>query len=132
MKYKAGYKYQLVDEVTFMLPIQSGIDLKCGSFLRIYASGKLQIKAGYAWDGCSGPTWDDDGNMKAGLVHDALYQFMRYELLPRDTWKPIADQLLYDISVESGMSRIRAWYYKLAVDKFGHDATITKRKVYKI
>lgn len=139
MKYKDGYKYQLLDKlISYKLPIQTGQELFCDDFLQITKGGVLFIKKGYAWDGCSGPTWDDKTNMRAGLIHDALYQFMRNNLLPRDTWKPIADQVLYDIMCEDAEAlgkimwiyKPRAWYYKLAVEKFGYNATTTPKKVY--
>lgn len=130
--YKDGYKYQLVKVVSYKLPIQTGFRITCGLFLEITPQGNLYIKPGYAWDGCSGPTWDDKSNMKAGLIHDAMYQFMRHGLLDEDPWKNIADQLLYDIAIENGMNSVRAWYYKKAVEMFGHNSTRKPRKVYKV
>jgi hypothetical protein len=43
---------------------------------------------------------------------------MREELLPLK-YRAYADDLLRDIMKEDGAWGIRAWYYHLAVDKFG-------------
>jgi hypothetical protein len=83
--------------------------------------GDLIINAGYSWDGCSGPTWDDKTNMRAGLVHDALYQLIREGRLAENHRK-FADEELYRICREDGMNFIRAWLYLKAVRNFGAGA----------
>ena len=63
MKYKKGYKYQLVeDEVTKTDIIGYSFDTK---FIRLTLVGVLTVKAGYAWDGASGPTIDSPSSMRA-------------------------------------------------------------------
>lgn len=140
MKWKSGYKYQLVEDVQFKIPIQPGMPIQCGPFIHLRADGLLTVKAGYAWDGCSGPTWDDATNMLAGLIHDALYQLMRNGMLPIDVFKPMADQLLYDIMVSEAerlgkvmcIYKPRAWMYKLAVEKFGGLALKNPKQVFEV
>jgi hypothetical protein len=44
----------------------------------------LTIRAGYAYDGPSGPTIDTPSAMRPALIHDALYQLMRMGLLTED------------------------------------------------
>jgi len=78
----------------------------------------LTANAYYAWDGASGPTIDSPSTMRASLVHDALYQLIRLGALPRSA-KGAADQLLHDLLIEDGMSRVRAWYWLRAVSWFG-------------
>ena len=78
----------------------------------------LTVKKSYAWDELSGPTVDSDDTKDASLVHDALYQLMRECLLPRSLRKA-ADQLLYDLLIANGVSRIRAWYMYHGVRIFG-------------
>lgn len=117
MKYKAGYKYQLaeafVTKVNIYPPQHIGLD-----FIILGIDGTLMVNKGYAWDGCSGPTWDDKTNMRAGLVHDALFQLMRNKLLDLG-WRKTADDELRRLCKEDGMSGIRAWYYWRAVRMFG-------------
>jgi len=113
IKYQAGYKYQLSETYvskTAVCPVQAVIH----DFIDLKLDGTLTIKQGYAWDGCSGPTWDDKTNMRGGLVHDALYQLMREKLID-EGWRPTADAELRRICLEDGMSRFRAWYYHLGV-----------------
>ena len=85
----------------------------------IYLSkGYLTINKYYAWDGPSGPTWDSENFMRGSLVHDALYQLMREDKIPK-TNREYCDKLLKDICLEDGMSKFRAWYVYHAVRAFG-------------
>ena len=117
MKYRKlhGYKYELIGAYTQIinaeLPPNTGNDYVC-------IGVHLYISARYAWDGASGPTFDDKTNMRASLVHDALYQLMREGLLDRKCRK-YADQLFRDICIQDGMGKFRAWYYYQAVRIFG-------------
>jgi hypothetical protein len=133
MLYTKGYKYQLKENFDITIPIQPGQGkFTSGPFLRLYPTGLLKIKAGYAWDGCSGPTYDDDTNMTAGLVHDALYQLIRNDVLPIEPFRKMADDMLKELCIKNGMSSIRAWYYHLAVRKFGGSAVEKPKEVYDV
>jgi len=80
-------------------------------YIYLTTNGVICIKAGYAWDGCSGPTIDDDTNMIAGLKHDACYQLMRDGLLPIEC-KRLADEQL-ELDIERDSKRVkRPWYSK--------------------
>jgi hypothetical protein len=46
--------------------------------------------------------------MRGSLVHDALYQTMREQLILQEH-REYADQLLRKICIEDGMSALRAW-----------------------
>lgn len=85
--------------------------------------GILKIRAGYAWDGPSGPTVDSPAFMRGSLVHDALYQMIRRgHLAPPDDWRLKADVLLREICAEDGMSWFRSRYVYAAVRLFGRGA----------
>ncbi len=113
--YKEGYKYQLSRDYKHQTLVTGhDIDIEC---MRLEPSGLLTIKHGYAWDGASGPTYDDKTNMRASLVHDALYQLIRLELI-EDSWRSHADDLLHDIMIEDGAFGFRADYYRWAVSTF--------------
>ncbi len=75
----------------------------------INSDGKLLIKAGYSWDGPSGPTIDTRNFMQGSLVHDALYQLMR-ECIIEQSLRKGADEILRNICRKDGMSKIRAWW----------------------
>ena len=117
MKYRKlqGYKYELMEyiEVPVALP-----DVLTMAHYVIIKDGKMAIRGNYAWDGASGPTFDDKTNMRASLVHDALYQLMREGLLDREHRK-YADELFRDICIQDGMNKFRAAYYYRAVRIFG-------------
>ena len=130
MKYRKGYKYQLAEDFSMMTPIcpQENIITR---FICLSSKGYLTISCGYAWDGCSGPTIDTDNSMIGGLVHDALYQLCRQNLLPK-SFRPRIDLLFKDILIEQGMFRWRAWIWYQAVRKCASFAADPKhqKKVY--
>jgi hypothetical protein len=82
--------------------------------LYLRPDGILVHRLGYTWDGCSGPTRDDRTNMRAGLVHDGLYELMRLGMLDQD-FRKAADETFYGILKEDGCAPLRAWYYYQAV-----------------
>ena len=126
IKYKKGFKYQLVKDYKIQLstsPLQT-IDTP---FISLTKLGTLTIKSGYAWDGPSGPTIDTKSSMRASLVHDVLYQLLRQGKLPQ-CWRETADKIFYDICIEDGMWAWRAklWYRELR--KFAASAANPKNK----
>lgn len=91
--------------------------------------GTLIVKAGYIWDGASGPTIDSIATQRAALFHDALYDLMRQGLLAQ-SYKSVADKLLRDLMIEdrqTPLGFIRAWYYYAGVWAFGASSTTPKR-----
>lgn len=117
--YRDGYKYQLKQD--YALP-NSGImpaGLIDTQFIKLDVNGDLLIRAGYAWDGPSGPTIDTKNFMRGSLVHDALYQLMREGHLDLAAHRDPADRLLQTLCQEDGMSQLRAWWVYEAVKRFG-------------
>lgn len=111
ISYKRGYKYQLVEHFEHDIKIKPEQDVSSPSgYIELSAKGILEIKKGYAWDGPSGPTIDTLNFMRGSLVHDALYQLMREELLNLEVFRELADRLLQTMCKEDGMSSIRAWW----------------------
>lgn len=102
-KYTLFADYQHQTELSVVQPVQIPPVIFLGT------NGLLTIKKGYAWDGPSGPTIDTPNFMRGSLVHDVLYQLMREELIPQDQ-REYADNLLRNICLEDGMSKIRAWW----------------------
>lgn len=102
------YKYTLFTDYVY----DTGIKIKNhhkSDYLEFTPEGELTIREGYCWDGPSGPTFDTKTFMQGALVHDALYQLMREEVLPQSC-RLRADELLRDICIEDGMSKFRAGY----------------------
>lgn len=116
-----GYKYELHDDYSLDVGIL-GFRIET-EYLKLSEAGVLTIKAGYAWDGPSGPTIDTKDFMRGSLVHDALYQMIRERLLP-PKYKDTADHLLREICLEDGMPDFRSNYIYLGVNKFGGSSCI--------
>ncbi|MDN3652512.1 DUF1353 domain-containing protein [Thalassotalea ponticola] len=110
ISYKKGYKYQLTQSYSLTIDIlpEQFIESPSG-FISLSKQGLLTINNGYAWDGPSGPTIDTQNFMRASLVHDALYQLMREQLLDTQSTRKRADKLLQQLCRQDGMSALRAW-----------------------
>jgi hypothetical protein len=124
IRYKEGYKYQLVTDYWIETDI-FGFDLNVDDFIYLLPTGTLIMKRGYAWDGASGPTYDSKSSMRASLVHDALYQLMG-EYPDLLEYRLYADELLYRICRQDGMWPFRAYLWKKAVNWFGENAAMAE------
>ena len=124
--YKGGYKYQLDRTYTDTLTIRPEKSIHT-RYISLSILGELEIKYGYAWDGASGPTWDTPSSMRAGLIHDALYQLMRMNLLDRK-WKSAIDILFERTLVDDGMWSWRARIWYRGVEKLAKGATLSENK----
>lgn len=126
IRYKDGYKYQLVESYTYQTEIY-GFDIGT-DWIRLEPNGKLTAAKGYAWDGASGPTVDTKSSMRGSLIHDELYQLMGIEpkLL---VYRPYADDLLYKICCEDGMNSVRAYVWRKMVNWFGGKAAREKDEI---
>jgi len=121
MKYrelKARWKYLLGQDCSIATNIIPPANIEDDAF-RLGMDGVLTARAGYAWDGPSGPMMDTPTAMRASLFHDLLFQMLRRGLLDYDTAKPKADELFRRICIADGMSHFRAWYAYRAVRRFG-------------
>jgi hypothetical protein len=125
--YNSGYKYQLKQNYELQIGIRPAAVIQT-QFINLSVGGLLQIKKGYAWDGPSGPTLDTLDFMRGSLVHDALYQLMREELLDRLVHRDSADRLLQRLCIEDGMSKLRAAIVYQSVSRFGDPSADPAKK----
>ncbi len=116
------YKYTLAVDAVFSVGARPEAPI-ITPFIELSADGILTVKAGYSWDGTSGPTMDTLSTMRGGLAHDAMFQLMRLEALEAIIWKHTADTLLYRLLREDGMNWLRANTFYLAVTWFGRSST---------
>ena len=120
MKWKGGYKYQVVEDEVVKTLICPKEEIYT-RFLRLETNGTLTIWWGYAYDGASGPTFDRKigwgrfsikltDTMVPTAVHDAFAQLMREGLLSRE-WLPAVNILLNQMLKDRGMwwPRRRLW-----------------------
>ena len=117
IKYTKGWKYQLAEDYSQFVTIRPAKGVAT-DYIRLGMDGRLTVCKGYAWDGASGPAFDTETILRASLVHDALYQLMGMKLIDL-IHRKAADEHLYQIARESGMSWARAqWVYR-AVRLYG-------------
>jgi hypothetical protein len=126
--YKKGYKYWLVRPYSIQIPIlPKDAIVSSGGFISLNRAGVLSLKAGYAWDGPSGPTFDTKTFMRGSLCHDALYQLMREGKLDI-SYRNQADRLLGRICRSDGMCGVRVWYVVGSVKRFAGGAASTENR----
>jgi hypothetical protein len=120
IKYRSGYKHQLVEEYSVKTRIKPRIKIET-EYIILNSEGKLSVKKGYAWDGASGPVPDTRKVLRASLVHDALYQLMRTQpdKLPREDHRGDADLLFKEVCIEDGVVKSKAKVYYFGLRKFG-------------
>lgn len=119
IKYRSGYRYQLAESYAVKTSIRPPTQIKT-QFITMAMDGTLTILAGYAWDGPSGAI-ATSSFMRPSLVHDALYQLLRQQLLPAHN-RVLADELLRSMCIEDGMWKIRAWWVWRAVTRLAASA----------
>jgi Ser/Thr protein kinase RdoA (MazF antagonist) len=112
--YKSGYKHQLVKPYHRVCPFLDP-ELKIVVPFLSLSQQTLYFQTGYAWDGASGPTIDPKSALKPSLVHDGFYQLMRSGRLSSDKYRKPVDDLFYQMLLEGGMFRLRAWIWYRAV-----------------
>jgi len=119
-KKRRKYKYNLHSDYEYSAAVEVKEPCDLG-YIEITQDGKLFIRKGYAWDGPSGPTFDTKNFMRGSLVHDALYQLIRENKIEPDQ-RTRSDEILREICLEDGMSKIRAWWVFKGVNWFGKGA----------
>lgn len=125
--YRSGYKYQLATAYPLKINIRPRKDIVT-EFIKLKKSGHLTVARGYAWDGPSGPVVDTRQNMRASLIHDALYQLMRHKKLSVKTHKDKADKLFKKMCIEDGVPKVTAHIYYLGLKLGGKPATDPRNK----
>ena len=127
IRYREGLKYQLRAAHAVCLPELRGAvpEPVSTEWLELDPDGTLRIRAGYAWDGASGPTYDSKSSMRASLYHDALYQAERLGLVSIE-WRAAIDSMFRRVCLEDGMLAPRAWLWYHAVRIFAKPAATSQ------
>ncbi len=125
IEYRSGYKYQLASDYIININIKPTKEVD-GKYIKLDKTGHLVIVEGYAWDGPSGPVIDTKENMRASLVHDALYQLMRHRKLTAKQHKDKADKLFKKLCIEDGVPHATAHIYYLGLKLGGKPSTDPK------
>jgi hypothetical protein len=100
--FSEGYSYKLLKPYSVKVPIDENAE---GRLLQL-KDGVLTIEAGYTWDGVTeGP--DHRQDMRASLVHDALYELLRYNHLSKEL-VPKINAIYEKIALEDGEGGFRA------------------------
>lgn len=117
MKYQniTKYKYRLFEDEHFVLPFP--LPEFDGDMIDI-VGGVMIVRAGYLWDGPSGPTYDSKDVMNASLAHDAGYELMRRGIIGQEFKKPF-DNYYHRLMINAGVSPLRARVHLLGLRRFG-------------
>jgi hypothetical protein len=112
------YKYRVLRDIVVQTEIR-GFDVR-EKYFDILPNGHITVRAGYCWDGASGPTFDTPASMRGSLIHDIIYQCLRegqlldgeYNKKKHSTIRLLADREIYSMCREDGMRWVRAscWY----------------------
>lgn len=127
IEYRTGYKYQLASDYAIKTTIKPA-KVVDDDFIKMPRDGWLTIVKGYAWGGPSGPVVDRPENMRASLVHDALYQLMRHRRLTAKAHKDKADRLFKKLCKQDGMPGSVAEAYYLGLKLGGKPNTRPENK----
>ena len=127
IRYKSEYKYQLVEKYEINISINPNSNIVT-DYIDLDTAENLTVMKGYARDGPSGPVKDTHENMRASLVHDALYQLMRHDKLKSRTYRKTADRIFQTLCKEDGVSNLTAAMYYKALRKFGKPAASPENK----
>jgi len=112
----AGSTWELAHEYIHLTPLKGYcVESSCG--IRLNEIGEVIIPKGFLFN-ASGPTIDTEDAVRAACVHDALYVLRDYDFLKKSDRK-IVDRLFYDMLIEDGMPKFRAWYWYRFVRAFG-------------
>ncbi len=125
MKYRAGFRYQLVETERYQSDIMPLGVLADTDWLALDGEGLLTIRAGYCWDGASGPVIHTPDNMRASLIHDAYYQLIRLGLI-HAAYRAAADRIYRRVCIESGMTEARAEVHFHGLRLFGWAAALVE------
>ena len=112
--YKEGYKYQLTRDYAVWTGIHPLGNITY-PFFTIGEDGWLRVKAGYAWDGASGPTFDTKSSMRPSLVHDCFCQAAKDGWIDYKEFSPQYNQLFKSMCIEDGMWPLRAYLWQAGV-----------------
>ena len=124
MRYKKGFKYQLIETETFLTNIFPEQDI-INPFISLSKDGTLTGRPGYAWDGPSGPTIDRKTNMRASLGHDMLCQLLRERKISIDYLRR-TNHYMGVWCKEDGMMNWLAYMYVRELNNFGSFAADPK------
>jgi len=124
IKYSFGgkYKWHLDEAIARQVDIPGEVEHEFYSL----DHGILMAKNGYEWDGASGPAIDTANFMRGSCLHDLLYQLMREGVIDRK-YRKRCDQIMREICLEDGMSKIRAWWVYSGV-RIGAGVSAKRRK----
>jgi hypothetical protein len=88
-------------------------------WVEIDTKGRVTLKPYFVYDGASGPTIDTLSSVRGVCAHDTIYRMIRLRYLP-ESFKQVADSLMYDFLIEDGMFQPRAFAWLQGVKLFGN------------
>ena len=117
--YFSGIKYQLATDYTVQTDIRPRYPIRT-EYVDLRMDGTLTIRAGFGWDGPSGPAPDLLCLMRGSLVHDAVAYLMRRGYLDFSAYFHAVNKELEKICLEDGCQPAAAELVFFAVDSLSN------------
>lgn len=114
-------KYHLDEDYQVKIGVQPDSDIHT-SLISLDKDGNLNLRRGFSWNGANA-TIDTKTILRGSMVHDALYDLMRNDLLDSSQWRETADVELARICREDGMRESRIVILNFLVRIFGERMT---------
>jgi len=86
--------------------------------IKLTKKGALSLKKGFRWNGRSGGAIDTVSALRSSAFHDALYELIWLNVLPRQT-RVLADRMMRMLDAEDGVNVVRQWYSYALLRAFG-------------
>lgn len=95
VRYREGYRYVLDEQYEQYVAGDGIFPVEAGGneFVQLTIDGRLIIRKHYAWDGASGPAYNDKAFVRPSLVHDAICQLWALGIID-DAGRSAGDKLL--------------------------------------
>lgn len=125
--FTSGYKHQVKHDFTVHIHELLVYGEVKYDFIHL-KDGYLTAKAGFGWDGASGPTYDTKSTRRGVLLHDIIYRLIRQRLLPPEV-KLLADKIMHFVMIKDGMWEWRANGWYKSVSEFGDSSINPRNKI---
>lgn len=103
-----AWRYRMTHDVVLAIPAHLYALREQAGMLWCTFPGRVEVDAGYCWDGPSGPAINDESSVVGSLLHDICCTRAADGRYPCSYWT--AHRLYRQVNRAQGMHAARAWY----------------------